>query len=120
MGDMQQMNKHMEQLSARIAKMKMVELFNLTKDVKGVNVVATMLDDTDTDALRVMGDEVKARAPKMVAVLAAVNNGKINFLCVCGGGGGGRPDSATAGGKDPSKLEMALESVNDIVAAQLG
>lgn len=141
MGDMQQMNKHMEQLSARIAKMKMVELFNLTKDVKGVNVVATMLDDTDTDALRVMGDEVKARAPKMVAVLAAVNNGKINFLCVCGaeavklganagkivkevakicgGGGGGRPDSATAGGKDPSKLEMALESVNDIVAAQL-
>lgn len=142
MGDMQQMNKHLEQLSARIAKMRLVELFNVTKDVKGVNVVATKLEDTDMDALRVMGDEIKAQAPKMVAVLATVNSGKINFLCVCGkeavklganagkivkevaklcgGGGGGRPDSATAGGKDISMLETALEAVNNIVDAQLG
>lgn len=142
MGDMQQMNKHLEQLSARIARMQLVELFNVTKNVKGVNVVATKLEDTDMDALRVMGDEIKAQAPKMVAVLAAVNSGKINFLCVCGkdavklganagkivkevaklcgGGGGGRPDSATAGGKDISMLETALEAVNNIVDAQLG
>ena len=88
-----------------------------------------------------MGDNIKEKAPNMVAVLSAVNDGKVNLLCVCGaeavkkgahagkiikevakmvgGGGGGRPDSATAGGKQPEKLEETLEAVNNIVEALL-
>src|SRR5699024_1484615 len=122
--------------------MQMIDLFNLSRDVKGVNVIAAKLEDVTPDMLRVMGDQIKEKAPKMVAVLSTVvEGGKINFVCVCGaeavkagahagkiikevakmcnGGGGGRPDNATAGGKDVSKLEEALEAVNNIVEAQL-
>lgn len=135
-------NKKVEKLSAKVANMQMIDLFNLSRDVKGVNVIAAKLEDVTPDMLRVMGDQIKEKAPKMVAVLSTVvEGGKINFVCVCGaeavkagahagkiikevakmcnGGGGGRPDNATAGGKDASKLEEALEAVNNIVEAQL-
>ena len=135
------LHRDIEKLNAKIANMQLVNLFNVTRDINGVNVVAANIEDVSMDALRSMGDTVKERAPKMVAVLSTVNDGKINFLCVCGaeavkagchagkiikevakicqGGGGGRPDSATAGGKDVSKLSDALEAVNDIVASMV-
>ena len=53
--------------------------------------------------------------------IPAISTGNIirEVAKLCGGGGGGKPDSATAGGRDVSKLEAALESVNDIVAKML-
>ena len=133
--------KKIEKLNGKLASMQMVDLLNVSRDIKGVNVIATKLEDATPDVLRTMGDDIKAKAPNMVAVLSSVNGEKISLLCVCGaeavkkgahagkiikevakivgGGGGGRPDSATAGGKDPSKLEEALEAVNNIVDAQL-
>ena len=140
-GELREMAKNNDKLSSKIANMQLVNLFNMTTDVKGVNVIAVKLEDTSMDTLRSMGDSIKERAPKMVAVLSTVTGDKINFLCVCGaeavkagahagkivkevakicnGGGGGRPDNANAGGKDVSKLEEALEAVNNIVDAQL-
>ena len=104
-------------------------------------MVATKLEDATPDVLRTMGDDIKEKAPNMVAVLSSVNGEKVSLLCVCGaeavkkgahagkiikevakivGGGGARPsDSATAGGKNPAKLEEALEAVNNIVDAML-
>ena len=98
------------------------------------------LHDTP-DVLRTMGDDIKAQQSNMVAVLASINGEKVSLLCVCGadavkkgahagkiikevakivgGGGGGRPDSATAGGKNPAKLDEALAAVNNIVDAML-
>ena len=141
MNDLREMAKKTDKLSSKIANMQLVNLFNMTTNVKGVNVIAVKLEDTSMDTLRSMGDAIKERAPKMVAVLATVQDEKINFLCVCGpeavqagahagkivkevakicqGGGGGRPDNATAGGKNIAKLEEAIESVNNIVEAQL-
>jgi len=131
--------RKIEQLNAKLANMQTVQLFQAAKDVKGVNVIAVKLEDAGMEMLRQMGDTVKEKAPNMVAVLSSVTGDKVNLLCVagpeavkkgahagkiikevatmCGGGGGGRPDSASAGGKDPSKLEGALEAVNNIVEA---
>ena len=141
MADLRAMNKQVEKLNGKIASMQMVDLFNVSRDVKGVNVVATKLEDATPDVLRTMGDDIKEKAPNMVAVLSSVNGEKVSLLCVCGaeavkkgahagkiikevakivgGGGGGRPDSATAGGKNPAKLEEALAAVNNIVDAML-
>ena len=140
-GELRDMSKKVDRLNAKVANYEIINLFNFTKAVGDVNVLAVKLDDIDMDTLRGMGDMIRDRAPKLVAVLSIVADGKINFLCVCGkeavakgahagniirevaklcgGGGGGKPDSATAGGRDVSKLEAALESVNDIVAKML-
>ena len=139
--DVRTLNKKLEKMGAKVAAMQMVDLFNVSRNIKGVDVVATKLDDASADMLRTMGDDIKSKKENMVAVLSAVNGDKVSLLCVCGaeavkkgahagkiikevakivgGGGGGRPDSATAGGKNPAKLEEALEAVNNIVDALL-
>ncbi len=139
--DLREKGKDLEKLRAKLANRQLIDLFNVTRDVKGVNVVAVKMDDVTPDILRSMGDTVKEKAPNMVAVLSCVIGEKVSLLCVCGkeaiqkgahagkivkevakivgGGGGGKPDSATAGGKNPSKLEEALEAVNNIVESQL-
>ncbi|WNX82979.1 alanine--tRNA ligase [Agathobaculum sp. NTUH-O15-33] len=139
--ELRELGKNVERLNAKLANLQMVDLFNVSRDVKGVNVVAAKLDDATPDMLRTMGDSVKEKAPNMVAVLSCVAGEKVSFLCVCGaeavkkgahagkivkevakicgGGGGGKPDSATAGGKDAAKLEEALEAVNNIVDSLL-
>lgn len=141
MVELRELSKNVDKLNTQIANMQMVDLFNLSCDIKGVNVVAAKFDDATPDMLRTMGDSFKEKAPNMVAVLSCVVGEKVSLLCVCGaeaiqkgahagkiikevaklcgGGGGGKPDSATAGGKDASKLEMALEAVNNIVESLL-
>ena len=129
----------MEVLNARVAAMRSVELLNFARTAgdSGVNVLAMQVEDVTPDMLRTLSDSLRDKAPNLVSVLALVHDGKINFVAACGkeavkkgahagnilkqiakiagGGGGGRPDSATAGGKDVSKLEEALEAVNNIV-----
>lgn len=140
--EMRDMSKDMDKLTAKLANIEAVNLFNAAKDVKGVNVIAANLKDSNADALRSMGDTIRDKQADMVAVLATVTpEGKVILQCVCGkdavkkgahagkiikevaklcgGGGGGRPDSATAGGKNPAKVEEALEAVNNIVEAML-
>ena len=140
--EMRELRRSIESLNGKVAEMKLVDLFNLTRDVHGVNVLAAKLEGESPELMRTLGDLIKERAPKMVAVLAVVTgDSKVQMLCVCGkealkagahagkiikevakmcgGGGGGRPDSASAGGKKPEKLEEALEAVNNIVDAML-
>ncbi len=125
-------------LASKLARFQAVELLNFAKTEGDVVVISAKVDDLSSDGLRDLADRIKDRAPNAVCVLANVADGKINFAATCGaeavkhgahagnilkkvaaiagGGGGGRPDSATAGGKDPSKLEAALEAVNNIVS----
>ena len=108
----------------------------------GLKVVTTNKDGLDANALRQMGDFLRDKEPGVVAVLSSVNDGKITFLAVCGkdavakgikagdlvknvcticgGKGGGKPDSAMGGGTDLLKLDDALASVDDFVASKLG
>lgn len=139
--EVRSLHRNVEKLNDKIAEMQINELFRLAHDVKGVNVLAAKLDETP-EIMRSMGDIIKERNPKGVAVLASVTGqNKIQLLCVCGkeavkagahagkiikevakmcgGGGGGRPDSASAGGKKPEKLNEALEAVNSVVEAIL-
>ena len=112
------------------------------KSVGGLKVVTATLDDADADRLRKMGDFLRDKDQTVVAVLSAVREEKITFLAVCGkeavakgikagdiirsvtavcgGKGGGRPDSAMGGGTDVLKLDDALASVDDFVHAKLG
>ena len=112
------------------------------KEVGGLKVLTATLPDADADRLRKMGDFLKDKAANVVAVLSAVAEGKITFLAVCGkdavakgikagdiiksvtaicgGKGGGKPDSAMGGGADVLKLDDALATVDDFVAMKLG
>jgi alanyl-tRNA synthetase len=104
------------------------------RDVGGVKVITAVVDGADGARLRQMGDMVKDKEPAVAAVLASVSGGKITFLAVCGkdavsrgvkagdiikhvtaicgGKGGGKPDSAMGGGTDVGKLDEALTSVS--------
>ena len=95
----------------------------------------------DAGKLRQMGDVLRDKDAAVVAVLASVNGDKVTFLAVCGkdavkagvkagdivkhvctvcgGSGGGKPDSAMGGGKDVSKMDEALDSVKDFVATKV-
>ena len=112
------------------------------KDVCGLKVLTATLPNADADRLRKMGDFLRDKDSKVVAVLSAINDGKITFLAVCGkeaiekgvkagdiiksvtalcgGKGGGKPDSAMGGGSDVLKLDDALAAVDDFVAEKAG
>ena len=108
----------------------------------GFHVITANIPDADANKLRQMGDVLRDKAADVVAVLSAVNDGKITFLAVCGkdavakglkagelvkmvctccgGSGGGKPDSAMGGGKDILKIDDALAMVDDYVASKIG
>ncbi|NCB05342.1 MAG: hypothetical protein EOM69_07440, partial [Clostridia bacterium] len=142
MGEMRELNRENETLRAKLSALRAIELLNFAKAAGTVNVLAVKVDETSADALRALSDSIRDRAPNMVCVLAMVTpEGKVQFAAACGkeavkkgahagnlvrelakmtgGGGGGRPDSAMAGGKEPEKVEAALEAVNNIVEGML-
>ncbi|MBQ8254328.1 MAG: alanine--tRNA ligase [Clostridia bacterium] len=111
------------------------------KTVNGINLIVHTLKDAASDMPRSICDELKASDDNVVAVIALVNGDKLTFSACCGknavakgahagmilknvsaicnGGGGGRPDSASSGGKDISKLNEALEAVESILLSLL-
>ena len=111
------------------------------RQVGELKVLTATIADANANKLRQMGDMLRDKAPNVVAVLATVNGEKITFLAVCGkeavakgikageiiknvtaicgGKGGGKPDSAMGGGTDILKLDDALASIDDFVAGKL-
>ena len=109
--------------------------------ISGLHVVTASVPDADAGKLRQMGDVLRDKEPAVVAVLSAVNGEKVTFLAVCGkdavakgvkagdlvklvcsacgGSGGGKPDSAMGGGKDPTKVDNALALVDDFVTGKV-
>ena len=107
------------------------------KSVKGLKVVSMSRNGLSADDMRKMGDFLRDKDPSVAALLASVNDGKITFLAVCGkeavakgvkageiikaiapicgGKGGGKPDSAMGGGSDLLKLDDALAALDDFV-----
>jgi alanyl-tRNA synthetase len=115
-------------------------IVNNSNDVNGISVHKGRVDVNNMDELKSMGDELREKMKNGVGVLISEIEGKVGIVCVVsdnlikdrkimsgmivgqiakvvGGGGGGRPHLATAGGKDVSKIEEALEKVEEIVSS---
>ena len=133
-----QLEKFKEQASLGEAR----SFLTSAKEVKGLKLVTAQRDGMDANALRKLGDFLRDKEPKIVGVLASVNEGKVTLLAVCGkeavasgvkagdiikaiapicgGKGGGKPDSAMGGGTEVSKVDDALAAVDDLILSKLG
>ena len=136
-----ELRQALEKFKAEASLGEARQFLTAAKDVGGLKVLTAVRNGLDANGLRQMGDFLRDKAPDVVAVLAAVNGEKITFLAVCGkdavargikagdlvknvcavcgGKGGGKPDSAMGGGTNMLKLDDALASVDDFVAGKL-
>jgi alanyl-tRNA synthetase len=131
------LEKQLADLEARVARSRADELVAGARQVNGVAVVTGRIDGLEADGLRAVADRLRERLGSGVVVVGSVMDGRVNLVAavtkdltrrfhagklvqeaarVVGGGGGGRPDLAQAGGKEPAKLDAALEGVYDAVA----
>ena len=139
--EMKELRHNLEKFQAEASLGEARHFLMSAKDVEGLKVLTATKNGLDANALRQMGDFLRDKEPATVAVLASINGEKITFLAVCGpeavkkgvkagdlvksvcaicgGKGGGKPDSAMGGGTDLLKLDDALASVDDFVASKL-
>ncbi|KXX96650.1 alanine--tRNA ligase [Bacillus cereus] len=135
--EVKQLQKENESLAAKLSNIEAGNLTDSVMTVDGVNVLAAKVNVTDMNNLRTMMDDLKNKLESAVVVLVSVNDDKVNILAGvtkdligqgyhagklvkevasrCGGGGGGRPDMAQAGGKNPAQVEEALAFVQEYV-----
>ena len=139
--DQKGLEKQLAELEARLAKGRAQDLVAGARAVAGVPVVVARLDGLNSEGLRAVVDSVRERLGSGVVVLGAVTDGSTSLIGattkdlvgrvpankliqevakVVGGGGGGRPDLAQAGGKNPAELDRALAGVYDLVARAAG
>ena len=136
-----ELHSELESLKSKQAKEAMGDAGNQVEEVKGVKLLAASLQGVDMNGLRSLGDQMKEKIGEGVVVLASENEGKVNLMatateeamkkgahagnlikaiasCV-GGGGGGRPNMAQAGGKNPAGIAEALEKVKEVLEGQI-
>ena len=135
------LKKEIESYKAKEAAGAVDQMLNSAKAVGTVKVLTVKLPGDDAGKLRQMGDVLRDKDASVVAVLASASEEKVTFLAVCGkeavkagvkagdivkyvcnvcgGNGGGKPDSAMGGGKDASKMDEALNSVAEFVATKV-
>ena len=142
LGRNRQLERTLDELRRRVAALETSDLSNGAREVKGVRVVARRTEAEDVPSLRTMADGLRESLGSGVGVLGADIGGKVSFIAVvtddlikdrglkagdivrgvaqlAGGSGGGKPHLAQAGGRDPGKLDEALEQVAGIVEQQL-
>jgi alanyl-tRNA synthetase len=137
LAEAKQLQRENESLAAKLGNIEAGSLASKVKEINGVPVIAARVQAADMNSLRNMADDLKQKLGSAVILLGSADNGKVNLIAgvtkdliekgfhagklvkeaanVCGGGGGGRPDMAQAGGKDPAKLDNALQIVEDWV-----
>ena len=140
--EMKELRQTLEKFKAEASLGEAKQVMASAKTVGGLHIITGTRQNLDANALRAMGDFMRDKDPSVVAVLASINSEKVSFLAVCGkeavakgikagdlvksvsavcgGKGGGKPDSAMGGGTDLLKVDDALATVDDFVAAKLG
>ena len=138
MMEIKELKQNLDRMKDKLFSGEIERVLFSAKNVKGLKVLTAVRNDVAPNDLRKMGDQIRDRAPDGVAVLASAQGEKITILAVCGkeavargikagalvkevcavcgGSGGGKPDSAMGGGKDALKLDDALAIVDGYVA----
>ncbi len=131
-----ELEKQLDQLQSQLVGSQSDDLASQVRPIHEVNVIASRVEGVDQKALREMADTLRDKHHPAVVVLGATNGAKVSLLAavskdlvqqyhageiikeiapLVGGGGGGRPDFALAGGKDPKRLDEALQKVYELI-----
>ena len=130
-----------ESLKSKAAKEALGDVMDQVKEVSGVKLLATSVENVDMNGLRDLGDQLKEKIGEGVVVLASEKDGKVNLIAMAtdaamqkgahagnlikgiaalvGGGGGGRPNMAQAGGKNPAGIGAAIAEAEKVLAGQI-
>ncbi|NBK90854.1 alanine--tRNA ligase [bacterium 1XD21-13] len=128
-------------LKSKLAKDALGDVFDQAKEIGGVKLLAAKLENVDMNGLRELGDQLKEKLGEGIVVLASAMDGKVSLMATAtegaqkkgahagnlikaiaglvGGGGGGRPGMAQAGGKNPEGMDAAMEKAAEVVAEQV-
>ena len=139
--EVRSLNSENEKLKAKIAGASMGSIADKIREIGGVKLIASRAEGLDMNGLRNMGDKLRDEIGEGVVVLASAVGGKVNLMVTAtdgavakgahagniikaiaaevGGGGGGRPQMAQAGGKDPAGIDKALEKAGEVLASLL-
>ena len=141
MAEMKALQSENESLKSKAAKDALGDVMDQVVEVKGMKLLAASVDGVDMNGLRDLGDQLKEKLGSGVVVLASANEGKVNLIAMAtedamgkgahagnlikgiaakvGGGGGGRPNMAQAGGKNPAGLPDALSEAKTVLETQI-
>jgi alanyl-tRNA synthetase len=130
-----------ESLKAKLAQDSLGDVSSDMVAVGDFNVIATAVEDVDMNGLRDLGDQLKTKVGEGIVVIASTKDGKVNLIAMAteaavkkgahagnlikeiaplvGGGGGGRPNMAQAGGKNPAGVADAVAKAKEAASAQL-
>jgi len=139
--EMKSLQSENESLKSKAAKDSLGDVMSQMKEIKGVRYIAARADGVDMNGLRDLGDQLKTKITEGVVVLVSEADGKVNLIAMAtdqamekgahagnlikgiaglvGGGGGGRPNMAQAGGKDPAGIDQAIAQVSVVLESQL-
>ncbi|MFF2286191.1 alanine--tRNA ligase [Peribacillus butanolivorans] len=137
LAEVKDLHRENESLTSKLSNIEAGSLVSNVKEINGVQVLVAKVQATDMNNLRAMADDLKQKLDSVIIVLGSAQGDKVNLIAGvtkdyiergfhagklikevasrCGGGGGGRPDMAQAGGKDPEKLDAALNFVEEWV-----
>ena len=137
LNEIKKLNKAIDSLKHSSDKDELSNILDEVKEKNGINYLTHKFKDKDVNSLRDIADMVRNKLNSVVVLLATENDGKLNFVCalskdlvsngysagkiikevskVCGGGGGGRADMATAGGRDLGKVSEALKTLEGLI-----
>ncbi|MCI9075090.1 MAG: alanine--tRNA ligase [Dorea sp.] len=141
LADHKALKSELESTKSKMAQNAAGDLMNQVTEVKGVKLLAAKVEGVDMNKLRELGDSLKEKLGEGVLVLASAVNGKVNLVAMAsdgamaegahagnlikgiaalvGGGGGGRPNMAQAGGKNPAGIEDALAKAGEVLEGQI-
>ena len=139
--EIKELQSENESLKSKIAQSSMGDVMDDVVEVKGVKLLAASVPDVDMNGLRDLGDQLKEKLGDGVILLASANGGKVSLVAMAtegamkqgahagnlikavaakvGGGGGGRPGMAQAGGKNPAGIPDAIAAAREALEGQL-